>query len=155
MYQASADYVKRKSQVAAALGGVTRHIRAILGNEYDVSDDALRVEVVLNADGRNTKGISIGHKRMEAIANNVIQNEDDGDDYTIILETGEKIKPGELVLRRPVFIDSVGKSVDRDGAWVALAAYYADHSREWPVGAVNPDFPDDIVFSCTPAPNQS
>lgn len=127
MYKASADYVRRKTQVVAALGGVTRHIKAIFGSEYDVTDDALRVAVTINVDKRHrSSGITLGHKHLEEIASNIIQNQIDDDDYTIILESGERIKPKELVLRRSVHIASIGKSVVRESAIDALSAYYSE-----------------------------
>jgi hypothetical protein len=129
LYKASADYNKRKKEITGVLGASAKHIKAILGIDHDVTDDSLRVALTLTVDKRHKGGIVLGHKRMEQVANDIIKNETDEDEYVIVLESGEKIKPRELILKSPVSLDSVGKSVARDKAWDALREYYVGLRR--------------------------
>lgn len=124
LYRASMDYQKRKTQPVGAIEKLSKHFKAIFGSEHDVTDDSLSVAVVLKVDGRRTRGITIGHKRLERIAESIIENEEDDDEYLIVTTDGEQIKPHEIRLRTTVTLDSMGKSVDREHAWDALASYY-------------------------------
>lgn len=126
MLEASAHYQARKTHVAGVTGHVSRFLRHIAGSDPVVKDDALRVAVTLNVDKRLKKGIALGRKKLENIAMNIIENREAEDDYTIILESGEKIKPKELVLRSHANIDSLGKSVVKEAAWNALFSYYRE-----------------------------
>jgi len=126
MSEASAHYHLRKNHAAGVTGNVSRYFRSIVGSEPPASDDSLRVAVTVNLDKRHKKGVLLGHKKLEEIAGNIIQNRQENDEYTIILESGEKIRPRELVLRSRAEINSVGKSVVRDAAWAALFSYYEE-----------------------------
>jgi len=126
MFEASAHYDLRRTHAAGAPGAVSKYLRTIAKAGHDVSDDALRVAVTINLDKRRKKGVALGHKRLETLASDIIQNRQDDDDYTIVLESGEKIKPKELVLRSRADIASIGKSVIRNDAWSALLSYYTE-----------------------------
>jgi len=124
LYKASIDYHKRKDKAVGALDILSRHFKAVFGAGHDVTDDALRVIVTLKVDRRHRGGISLGYKRLEELAVNVIENQEKDDEYVIVTKDGERIKPSEIVLHSIVEIDGIGKSVDRDQAWEALLNYY-------------------------------
>jgi hypothetical protein len=60
------------------------------------------------------------------LAVDVIQNDGDNDEYTIVTKSGQRIKPSELILHSTVHIESVGKSVDKSKTWEKLLTYYRD-----------------------------
>jgi hypothetical protein len=131
MYEASASYVSRKTQVMGTLGHIGRHISALISKSpHDIPDDSLRVKLLFTVDGRKKTGISIGHRRMEEMAGDIIRNQSDNDKFKIILDGGDIITPDDLVLRKKVSLGKLGKSVVRDDVWVALLEYYQELSRE-------------------------
>ena len=69
-----------------------------------------------------------GIKEIEVRASMYRASADD-DDYLIVTESGDKIKPNELILRSIVEIDGLGKSVNRDKAYSALVNYYSELER--------------------------
>ena len=73
LYKASIDYQKRKDAMVGVLSTVCRHYKAILGHSKDFTDDSLKVLVTLKVDKRRKAGITIGHKRLEELAVNVIE----------------------------------------------------------------------------------
>jgi hypothetical protein len=129
LFRASVDYGKRKGQTVSAMDVVAKHFRALFGKENDVTEDSLRVMVTLKIDKRR-HGIAIGHKRLEELATNLVENQQDEDEYTIITERNEQIKPKDILLRISADIDSVGKSVDRDHAWAAPLQYFEELKSE-------------------------
>lgn len=124
LYKASLDYQRRKDKVMGMLGKFSRELRAFLGTPHSASDDALRVEVTLTADGRNKDGLTVGHRRLQALAKGLVEDEESDDDYLIITNDDQEITSSEIVLRTKAEIDRMGKSVQRDAAWEALRKYY-------------------------------
>lgn len=123
LYSATLDYNKRKGQVLSVFLPVSKFFKAIFGSEHDVTEDALRVAVELSSD-RRARGITVGQKRLNDVAVKLLEAEQDDDDFVIVLNNKEKIKPGEIFLKTTVEIEVKGKSVDRDQAWGKLLEYY-------------------------------
>lgn len=123
MYSATAHYHKRKAQPQGLLGGIAKHVKAILGNEHDANEDALNVVLTLKTD-RRRKGLVLGEKRIKDIGINVLKNQQRGDDFTIITKDGQRIGPDELYMRTTVEMESLGKSVQRDKAWKEVVKFY-------------------------------
>lgn len=123
MYWASAHYLKRKAQPQGLLGGIARHVRAILGNEHDANPDALNVTLTLKTD-RRRKGLTLGEKRLKEIGLEVLRNQQKGDEFTIITKDGQRIGPDELYVRTTAEMESLGKSVQRDEAWKEVVKFY-------------------------------
>ena len=90
---------------------------------HDVTSDALRVMLVIRSDKRRT-GIALGEKRLKVLATDVINNQEDDDEYIIVTKGGQRIGPQEILMRSTVRIDAIGKSVQRDKAWKELYAFY-------------------------------
>lgn len=129
MLEASAHYQSRRNHAVGAAGHVSKFFRHIAGADPAQADDALRVAVTVKLNKMRKKSIALGHKKLEAIARNIIENREEEDEYTIVLEGGEKIKPKELVLRSQASIDRMGKSVVKEDAWSALYSYYQELFR--------------------------
>jgi hypothetical protein len=121
--EATVNYNRRKHQPQSIVGAAAKHARAVLGKEHDVTNDALRVMLVIRMD-RRRKGITLGEKRLKTLATNIIQNQEDDDEYTIVTKGGQRIGPKEILMRSTVMIDSIGKSVQRDKAWKELQAFF-------------------------------
>lgn len=134
LFHASAEYIRRRTQEAgligrvatSLMGGVATSIKAIFGHDDVAVDDALRVGLTLRVDRRSKSKIGLGQEKLEKLAENIIQFEEEGDDYVIILESGEKIKPSEIVLTKPVDLEREGKTVTRESAFRALRSYYKE-----------------------------
>lgn len=124
LFQATADYERRKAHATGILGGAAKHIKSFLKKPNDVTPDGLRIMLTLKTDGRFTNGLALGEKRIEQIAADVVNNSEEGDDYVIITGTGQKISAKEIFMRSKVSIDAEGKSVQRDKAWKELEHFY-------------------------------
>jgi hypothetical protein len=125
LYKASANYVRRQTQAAGILSAAAREIKGFLKKPVDVTPDSLRVILTIKADRRAPgHAIALGEKEMEDIADDLIKNVEDGDEYVIITKTGKKITPKEIFVRSTVSIEASGKTVDRDKAWRELLAFH-------------------------------
>lgn len=124
LYKVTADYVRRRAHISGVLGIIGKEIKRQLGKPDDVTQDSLRVALNIKLDRRQKKYLSLGEKDIELLAENLIKNVEDDDDYTIITGTGQKITPKEVFVRAHVLIDADGKTVGRDKAWSELIAFY-------------------------------
>lgn len=124
MFQASADYARRKSQPFGSLGAASRQLKAIFGKENDVTNDALRATLVVKVDHRFTRGMKLGEKRLSSLAEQLIKFQENEDDFIIVTKDDQRIAPDEVFMRSTVLIDKSGKTVDRDKAWNELARFY-------------------------------
>jgi hypothetical protein len=120
---ATISYNRRKHQPQSIVGAAARHLKAVLGKEHDVTSDALRVMLTIRSDKRRT-GIALGEKRLKTLAADVINNQEEDDEYVIVTKGGQRIGPKEILMRATVSIESIGKSVQRDKAWRELYAFY-------------------------------
>jgi hypothetical protein len=124
LYQATTQYEKRKSQAFGLLRQAARHINAILGAEPGDIDDSLRVSITIKTDERVRKHLKLGATRIEKLAVDVVENEEDIDDYVIETNSGQKIGANEIYVKEVRLIDSLGKSVKRQKAWDELIEFY-------------------------------
>jgi predicted nucleic-acid-binding protein len=130
MYQATAQYEKRKSQASGMLRSVARQVRSVLGGSDDAFDDSLRVNIKIYTDGRFQKHFSVGEKKIERLATDVIKNEEDYDDYIITTNTGQKIGPEEVYIKKVAPMTALGKSVRYTSAWENLEIFYKKLKRD-------------------------
>ena len=124
LYKVTADFERRKARVVGGLGAVGKHMAHFLKKPNDVTPDGLRVMVTLKVDRRFGKQISLGEKRIEAMAADVVKNANEVEDFVIVTKTGQKISPREIFMRSKVAIDSDGKTVNRDKAWRELLTFF-------------------------------
>ena len=107
-YKASASYSQRQHSSFGVMGVISKYIRAFTGSEHDVTNDSMRVELTLKTDKRSTQHLNVGERRIEEIAQDIITNEQPGDEYTIELEDGGTISPKELFVKSDVQIEGHG-----------------------------------------------
>jgi hypothetical protein len=125
LYQASANYIRRRTQILGVLGTISREIKGFLKKPDDVTPDSLRVMLTIKADYRRPgREIALGEREMEEFAQDLIKNVEEGDEYVIITKTGKRITPNEIVVRETALIESSGKTVDRDKAWRELLSFH-------------------------------
>jgi hypothetical protein len=84
LFQASTDYVRRKTQPFSLLGAVNKHFKALLGKENDATNDALKAVLTFKVDRRIRGGITLGEKRVEQLATELVKSQEEGDDYVIV-----------------------------------------------------------------------
>ena len=85
VYQASADYARRKTQAISLSGAVAKHVKAIFGSEHDVTKDVLQTSVVIKVDGRDIKHRGTAEERLEQLAIDLVNNQEEEDHYIIHL----------------------------------------------------------------------
>jgi hypothetical protein len=124
LFQATTQYEKRKGTTGGLLRTLARHIQAIIQSEIEDFDDSLRVQVTIRTDGRVRKHLSLGERRIEKLAADVVEHEQANDDFEIITNYGQKVRPDEIFLSETMFIAAQGKSVKRPDAWDHLEKYY-------------------------------
>lgn len=124
LYQATANYEKRKAHFTGGLGAVGKHIKNLIKRPHDVTPDALRVFITLKVDRRHPKQISLGEKTIEALAADVVKNPEESEDYVIITKTGQRISPNEIFMKSTVSIESDGKTINRTKAWRELSTFF-------------------------------
>ena len=129
MFQATADYQKRQLHTQGILNAAARQARIFLNKEYDVTNDSLRIELSIKTDDRLRKHLTLGEKRIQTMAIDLVQNQQIDDDYLIITQDGQKVRPNEIYVRTAVLIDVKGNSVDRDVAWSKIYAFYKELAR--------------------------
>jgi hypothetical protein len=127
VFKASQMYSRRKSHATGILGAVARLYRVFVGaSESDVTNDSLRVQLVLKTDERSPQHISLGEKRIESIAEDLVNNKESGDDFVIITKSGQRITQDEIFIKTKVRIDKKGKSVDKLKTFSALKTCYTE-----------------------------
>jgi hypothetical protein len=126
-HQASIEHVERTSVRQRILGEVWDEIRAVLGLDGRVPEDAenLKVEVLFSFDKR--RGTELDQRQIEFLAEQMLADEDEG--FMIETLSGRKTKAQDIVLSKPVRIPSFGKSVQYNKAWGALRAFYTELNR--------------------------
>lgn len=125
LYQATANYQRRKTHAQGILGALGKQLKSVLGSEHDVNNDALRVQLTVKTDKRR-KGIALGEKHIKALAIDTVNSQEDDDEFVIITKTDQRIGPNEINVRAKAFIDGDGKTVNRDKAWKQLLAFYEE-----------------------------
>ncbi|HEY1941532.1 MAG TPA: hypothetical protein VGH40_05350 [Roseiarcus sp.] len=126
-FKASQMYSRRQKHAANLAGGFARLYRIFVGaSANDVTNDSLRVQLVLKTDQRSSKHIALGEKRIETIAEDLLKNQEDGDDFVIVTKSGQRITQSEIFLKTKVILDKKGKSVDKGKAFKALKVFYGE-----------------------------
>jgi len=124
VFQATADYERRKAHAYGIVGAAAKQFKAFQKKPNDYTRDGLQVILSIKSDHRFKKDFKIGEKQIEEVAADMIKNAEEEDDFTIITKTKQKIGPNEIFLRSKVWIDGEGKTVDRDKAWRELSNFY-------------------------------
>jgi hypothetical protein len=134
VYQATAQYERRKANTSGVLRKIAAHILSVVGAEKEDFDDRLRVELVIKTDGRSRKNLRLGEQRIEDMATDVVKNLEKHDDFTITTNTGQQITADEIFVHEEALIDAYGKSVKRQKAWDALLDFHKSLKRSGALG---------------------
>ena len=124
LYQATAQYEDRKNRTAGALRALANHLKKVVGSEHEEVDDSLRVAIVIKTDERSRKHLKLGEQRIETMAEDVVKNYDEHDDFEIETSSGQRIRAEEIFISESVLLDTYGKSVKVQKAWDSLSAFY-------------------------------
>lgn len=132
VYAAVTHYAGRNQQPVSALMQAGRRLyNAVWADDNEDRNDNLLLQVSVQADGRIKANKELGFQRLEELARQIVQTEQDGDDYTIITNDDQRISPGKFSLQKTVSLPALGKSVSREPTWSELMAFYhglrADH----------------------------
>lgn len=126
MFQATHQREVRTNEASGVLRSAAKFINDVLFREDVEVEDGIRVQIILKTDERLRKNIILGEKKIEKIAVDVVTNQVEYDDYVIVTKSGQRIGPKEIFVRALFQIDSKGKSVTCDKAWLALEKFYKE-----------------------------
>lgn len=129
LYKATADYTQRKHQAIGSLGAIGKFFKTLIDKPHDVTPDSLTVSVTLKVDRRFSKSISVGYKNIEAIAEDLVKNQSDDDEYAIVTKQGQRITNNEIFVKTKVPIDREGNTVQRDKAWREVSSFFDSLNR--------------------------
>jgi hypothetical protein len=124
LFKAEGQYQERKSTTAGVLRTIAKHLQSIVQSELEDIDDSLRVQITIKTDGRFRKHLSIGERRIEAFATDVVENAESNDDFEIVTNYDQRIGSNEIFLNEVMLIESYGKSVKRTDAWEHLEKFF-------------------------------
>lgn len=122
-HEASVARARRETVREAVLGNLLDEIKAILGVDERIPQDAenLKVEVLLTFDKR--RGTEIDQRQLSFLAQQMLE-EDEDEGFMIETLSGRKFRANDIVLSEPVRITSFGKSIHHMEAWGALREFY-------------------------------
>lgn len=130
LYEATVEYVERKTTKMNLLHGVAEEIIALFANDRnkDLQEigemENLSVKLEISFDSRK-KGGELGRKRIEKTANMLIEDDED-QGFTIVTGNDKLVKADEIRISDRVMLDPYGNSVFRSCARTALEKYMAD-----------------------------
>jgi hypothetical protein len=124
LFKASLDYSRRHAQTQGLVGWLSKQLKALFGKPDDVTNDSLQVKLIIKKDRRVRQHLTLGEKRLEFLAENLILNQESDDHFSIVLDNDQIITQDEIYIRAKLPIPAKGKSVDRDEAWKSLVAFY-------------------------------
>ena len=90
--------------------------------------------MIIKTDERARKHLTLGEKRIETMAIDVVNNFEEDDDFTIVTNSRQKIKANEIFVSEVVLIDAHGKSVKCQKAWDALMGFYVSLKKSGALG---------------------
>lgn len=130
LYEASYDYMERKTVKQTLLSTAAMEILALFSKDKDKNlmdidkKENLSVRLEISYDSRK-KGGNIGKKRIDRVANKII-HDDDTAGTSIITGTGKRVTPDEVRISEKVQIKVRGNSISRADAWAKLDQYLYD-----------------------------
>lgn len=125
LFDASVEHLHRNTIKKKLGGGLMDEIKALLSIDKKITEindaENLTAQILLTYDSRRKKGI-IGRQRIEKIARQMIEEDDEG--FSIKTLSGETIRGSDIALKKSVSLPKHGKSVFCGEAWRALESYY-------------------------------
>lgn len=126
-HAASVEASQRETLKQSVLGNTLDELKALIGIEEDIPEDAenLKIEVLLSFDKR--KGTELDQRQLAYIAEKMLEEEEESG-FVIETLSGRKVRANEVVLSKPVRIEAFGKSVRYKEAWGTLRVFYDELS---------------------------
>jgi hypothetical protein len=122
--KAAMDFSRRKHQTQTIAGAAARHVKAIFGKPNDVTQDALSISIIIKTDYRVRKQLALGEKMIDKLAINLIESQEDDDEFLITTKTGQTISRNEISVKSIASINASGKTVERERAWDKLQEFF-------------------------------
>jgi hypothetical protein len=126
LYEATSLFNARHAEPVGLLRSIGRTFYSLRANDNADRVDNLQVRVSITADGRVRHNEHLGDERIKDLARRLVNNEHDGDHYTIITKDDQKITADSILLHKIVRIAAFGKSVALEPTWTELIHYYAE-----------------------------
>jgi hypothetical protein len=108
IYAASHLHAERKLSASGLQRGIARAFQALGGFEDEEQNDNLIVGVTLKGDARLKTGIVVGQKRLDTIAENIINTAEDDDNFKIRTRSGARISQDEIYIRGTASVEKEG-----------------------------------------------
>jgi hypothetical protein len=130
LYKATLDHEERRvaSVRKKVLTAVWSEVEDLFADDEELKkykdEENLTAEVIIKFD-RRLKGGKYGKQRMEALAEKVLDGDDD-EGFKIETFGGETISSAAITLRKQVQIVKKGKSVAYNNTWRAMNEYLAE-----------------------------
>jgi len=130
LYDASIDYLERKTIKSKILSGVVDNLQALFQNDNDIDlrslhdKENLTVRLEISFDQRK-KGGAIGRRRIERTADKLVHDRED-EGFTIETFSGKKVTAKEINLSQRVNLEPLGKSVMVNDAWAKIKDYFLE-----------------------------
>lgn len=125
LYEATVRYEERRSMKTRMMSRIGEEIRAIFADDDALNEigerENLTVKLTVSYDSRK-KGGEMGRERLEATANDLVRNDDEG--FSIVTGSGQTLTHDEIRLKRVHDFNDKGNTIFRDDAWRALVNYY-------------------------------
>lgn len=127
MHRATESYVDRSiSASSGVIKAVGDHFRSVFGTDVQEIEDNIVVQITIKSDLRLRGAAIVGDKRLEYIAEDILDDETPSD-YTIITKNDQKIRGNEISVSKRVEFRSFGKSINRVHAWEELRTYMTEN----------------------------
>lgn len=129
LYEATVEYVGRKTTRMNLLHGVTEELLSLFAKDdnsalQEIGEmENLSVKLEISFDSRK-KGGALGRERLERTAGMLIADDEDG--FSIITGNGKRLTANEIRISDKVMLTSHGNSVFRVSACDALEKYLED-----------------------------
>ena len=129
VFDATIARAKRRTIRKKFGGQFMEELLSVIGADISMEgareNDSLSAELVFKFDSRKKNGKLAG-KRIEALAQRVIDDEEEG--FKIETGKGNVVSASTLSLHKRVSLVAYGKSVSRDAAYSELVKYYVELS---------------------------
>lgn len=130
LYEASVEYMERKTTKMNLLNGVAEEVLALFSKDSnkDLQEikemENLSVKLEISFDSRK-KGGDVGRERLEKTANMLVADDED-QGFSIVTGSGKRLTADEIRISDKVKLSAHGNSVFRSDAWTSLEKYLDD-----------------------------
>lgn len=126
------DQLNERRPSRAILTSIGKTLRDLLVEEANLPeiarDENLTIKLEISYDSRR-RGGELGRARIEELAREVIEQEEDEGGFRIITGEGKTIRSTSLSIRQSVPLAVSGNTVQREAAWDALLEFHQELLR--------------------------